>query len=147
MQPHLTAIRAIAIELVLNKLGTLALIVAAVGLIDIVALIVLANFGLWWLIPLLLLFPIVAVCLAMLLMRLIMRMVKPDMNTEQSAAVLQFVKRVDAVTEHIGTPQFIIVFRLFRDALRPRETSYLQTVIGDGTGLRTDYQKIVTLFK
>lgn len=72
----------------------------------------------------------------------------PDMNREQRKATKQVVKQVGAVAERIGTPKFILLFKIVRDVVFPPRTG--QTLIGelaDTPGqLHRDFEALRKLF-
>lgn len=72
----------------------------------------------------------------------------PDMNREQKKATKRVVKEVGSVAEHIGTPRFILIFRIVRDVVMPPRTG--QTLIGELAGtpgkLHREFEALRKLF-
>lgn len=57
------------------------------------------------------------------------RRLSPHMNREQKKATKEVVEQVSRVAEQIGTPRFILVFRVIKDVLFPPKSK--QTLIGE----------------
>ena len=53
----------------------------------------------------------------------------PTMNKQQKRVTKEVVEQVNKVAEQIGTPRFLLVFRIVKDVLFPSKTK--RTLIGD----------------
>jgi len=57
------------------------------------------------------------------------RRLSPDMNKTQKKATKEVVEQVSKVAEQLGTPRFILIFRIIKDVTFP--SSSKQTLIGE----------------
>lgn len=71
--------------------------------------------------------------------KLVVYRLKPKMNKRQITLLRNFVDKLERVAEHAQTPVFIIVFRVARDVLFPREPNYIQSVTSESTTLKPDF--------
>lgn len=130
MGPFVLALRAVGSQLAM-RLYIPAVIVAG----TIMALLVIGTLWLttlsewWWLlfIPLTVLLSVVFAIAAVLL--LLIRFVRPDQTREQKRAVGQFVDKIQGVSDVIGTPKFIILFRVIRSIAAPSKDKYLSNLV------------------
>lgn len=72
----------------------------------------------------------------------------PDMNKTQKQGTKKVVEQVDKIAEQIGTPRFVLIFRIAKDVIFPSKTS--QTLIGELTEtpgeLRRSFEALRKLF-
>lgn len=86
----------------------------------------------WWL--LLAFVPTVLFCVGLAIwigVRATASRIAPDMNQRQKAATRKVVKLVGSVAEQLGTPRFVLIFRIIKDVVFP--SSSKQTLIGELT--------------
>jgi ABC-type multidrug transport system fused ATPase/permease subunit len=87
----------------------------------------------WWLLAVV---PTVIFFVALLLWTLAFLLSKrlaPRMDREQKKTARRFVGRTGKAAEHLGTPRFVLVFRVIRDLLFPPVNG--QTFLGEVSGL------------
>ncbi len=147
MKSSLLAIRSIGAEFA-NRVFYPVLIVGIVIASLLVALIVwLATLSDWWL---LLAIPIVMViCVGAGLLgivKLVIRYVTPPLSSLQKKAVKQFVDKLQGVAETVGTPKFILLFRIIQDIAAPRENGFIGTISSDTSSLRGDFKELKRMF-
>ncbi len=131
MDSTILSIRAVSSEYAKQLLWPVLFVVLGVY-IGIMALIwwVAATASPWWW-----LLTVIPTCLVIILgsvwvvARALILRLAPTMNTQQKSATKHFVKRINRVAEHMGTPRFVIIYRIIKDALM-RPTSG-QTFIGE----------------
>ena len=148
MNSTLLTIRAVGAEFA-NRLWFRSMILATVVMVLLVALVVWlqASVSTWWI---LLGFPVViliSVAIGVLFItKQIIRTVSPIKTKGQRTATKQFVDKLQAVSDTISTPKFIILFHVLRDIVSPRKNGYVDTVITNSTALTSDFKKLSKLF-
>lgn len=130
MNSFVLALRAIGTHLAMR------LYIPAVVIVSIwIALLVagglwLTTFSNWWW---LLLIPITSfaciVCGVAVVLLLLIRFVRPAQTKAQQQAVKQFVGKLQAVAETIGTPKIIILFHVVRSIAAPSKDTYLADLV------------------
>ena len=103
----------------------------------------------WWM--LLGTLPTILFCVALAIwigVRVTASRLSPDMNKEQKAATKKVVKRVGAVAEQIGTPRFILIFRIVRDVVfPPKSKQSLISELAETPGqLHREFEELRKLF-
>lgn len=151
MQPTKSVIRlvrAIGAEFLRRFIKPLAVagaVVLAVLLAVAVWLVVAVN-AWWWL----LLAPTIALSLLFIIVlvvaRIALRLVDSAESTEQKQAVAGYVDRLERVAENLQTPQFVLLYRVVRDVLWPRQDGFIATVSRDSKSLAPDFKKLLALF-
>lgn len=84
----------------------------------------------WWL--LLAFIPTILFCVGLAIwigVRVTASRIAPTMNREQRTATRKVVKLVGSVAEQLGTPRFILIFRIIKDVVFPPSSK--QTLIGE----------------
>ena len=99
----------------------------------------------WWLLAI----PVsigVSVAVGLLaVFRLTIRHVRPKENQTQQELVRAFVNRLETASELIGTPKFIILFRVIRSIAAPRSDSFLGDIVST-KHLKKEFQAISQSF-
>ena len=99
----------------------------------------------WWLLAI----PVsigVSVAVGLLaVFRLTIRHVRPKENQTQQELVRAFVNRLETASELIGTPKFIILFRVIRSIAAPRSDSFLGDIVST-KHLKKEFQVISQSF-
>jgi len=78
--------------------------------------------------------------------RVLLRGLEPRQTVDQKRAVESFVDKMERVSEHLQTPQLVIVFRVLRDMFRPRQDSFIKRVAEDSKTLAPDFKRLQALF-
>lgn len=146
MGPFVLTLRAVGSQLAM-RLYVPAVITASVVL----ALLVFGALWLttlsewWWLlfIPITVLFTIVLAVATIIFM--LIRYVRPTQTQVQKRAVGQFVDKLQGVTDVIGTPKFIILFRVIRSVAAPSKDKYLSNLVKNRE-LAGDFRELQRLF-
>lgn len=148
MKPTIQAVRAIAARFALQVYVPVAAIISAI----VIGLIVLSGwlttYSPWWWV----LF-VLAVLLGMIIGTIliiiwaIITVVTPNQTPKIRRQVRAFVEKISQLSEVAQTPKFILLFRLVRDTLRPREDSYIASVSTATKTLRTDFTELIEAFR
>ena len=72
----------------------------------------------------------------------------PEMNKPQRVATKKVVKQVSTVAEQLGTPRFILIFRLVKDVIFPRTTkqTFISELAETPGQLHRSFQELRKLF-
>lgn len=84
----------------------------------------------WWL--LLAFLPTIVICVGLALwlgVWFTAKKISPDMDKRQKAATKKVVKKLNDVAEQVGTPRFVLIFRIARDVVFPPKTG--RTLVGE----------------
>lgn len=93
----------------------------------------------WWL---LVIIPTIIFIVALLLWSILFLLSKrlaPRMNREQKKIARKFVNHTAVAAEHLGTPRFILVFRILRDLVFPPVSN--QSFLGEVSSLPGEVQR------
>jgi hypothetical protein len=147
MNARIRLTRAIGNEFLVRKLKSIVLLYAAISIVVVGIAIWLTTVSIWWWF---LAAPVLGAALLGVIVLVVaswlLRLVAPQLTVKQNEAVIGFVDKLERVAENLQTPMFIIVFRVVRDVVRPREQTFIQTVAQDSTTLHTDFAKLQKLF-
>ena len=131
MDATILTVRAVSSEYAKQLLWPVLFITLGIyaGMIALIWWIAAAVHVWWWLLAIMPTFLMIILGSLWLLARALILRLAPIMNAKQKAATKRFVKRLNRVAEHMGTPRFVIIYRIAKDALvRP---SSGQTFIGE----------------
>lgn len=147
MTAHVTPIRAIGGEFLRRKWKGILTLFTLVGVAIAIGCIWLITISAWWW---LLAFPVFSAIiigiLALLIARVIIGIITPQLTRPQHTAVTDFVDKLERVAERAQTPPFWIAFKVIRDVIRPRDTTFIQEMTQDSTTLHTDYKELLKQF-
>lgn len=147
MNSYVKVVRAVGGEFAVRKLRDAALpFVIAGGILLAVCLWLTTISAWWWLLAAMVLVAELLLVATWTLVYLVVRRFRPRETKDQKRAVRDFVDKLERVTGNVGTPMFIIVFRVVRDIIRPSKTTYIQTVANDSTTLHKDLLALQKLF-
>lgn len=143
------SVRAIASTMVRQFLTPFIIAIFLLLLAAIVLVIVLSvNYSSWWLVSLFVLVPF-SLVFALITAGLwfIYRKITPTMSKAQAKAVNQFTDRVAGYSDLVGTPRFMIAFRVVRDVIRKRPRKYVGELVDSSTELKRDFEAVRHSFK
>lgn len=147
MKAQVKLIRAVGSEFVGRKLRSTALTVGILaGIALVVSLWLTTLSAWWWLLATVVIAAVILLVLTYLLAAFLVKRLRPDLTNTQKTGVRDFVDKLERVADSLGTPMFMIVFRVLRDTIRSRQPTYIQTVAADGTTLHTDLAQLSKLF-
>lgn len=147
MSPIIRTIRAIGSEFARRFYRsvffiTLGIILALIGLSA-----WLVTYSNWWWI--LLAAVIIISCMALIVLGavyLIIRSSTPRQNPFQRNATHQFVDKIQLLSDTVNTPKIILLFRITKDLLAPRQDGFIGSISHATTSLRKDYAALIKLF-
>ena len=146
MKPFVLALRAIGAEFVIRLCIPIAVIILAGFALLMASAYWLTTFsGWWWLlfIPITSLF--IVLCTVGFVVLMLVRFVRPLQTKAQQKAVKQFVDKLQGVAEIVGTPKFIVLFRVVRSIAAPSSNTYLSNLVEDRE-LAKDFREIQASF-
>jgi len=144
---HIALSRAIGTEFLLRKYKSLRLTLAIAAAIVLLLLIWLTTVNIWWWFlaaPGIVVIMLGAVLL--LFVRVLIRLLSPTLSQKQDTAVKGFVDKLERVADNIQMPPFMIVFQVIRDIIRPRNPTFIKTVVDDSSTLHADFAKLTREF-
>lgn len=133
-------IRALGAEFIRRKLRTITIIVGVLLFVLLALATWLTTLNSWWGIALVLV--IVLACVAAFIVigtRVLLAVLSPRVSKQQSADVKRFVDKLERLADlkHLSPPMIFLQF--LRDTVRPRDVTFIESVTGDSTSLRSDY--------
>lgn len=140
------AIRAIGSEFASRLWRSALFLTVGVGVILVPLFAWLISLSAWWWVlafPLIIAFSVTSALLVIFF--LLIRYVRPQLSTDQSAQVGDFVNKLQRIQELSGTPKFIILFRTIRSIAAPRSEPYLKELF-ETKSLRRDFMTIAKTF-
>lgn len=147
MTTHVNPIRAIGGEFLRRKWKGILMLFTLVSAAFVIGCLWLISMSVWWW---LLAFPVFSAIiigiLTLLIARFIIGMITPQLTQPQHTAVTDFVDKLERVAERAQTPPFWIAFKVIRDVIRPRDTTFIQEMTQDSTTLHTDYKELLKQF-
>lgn len=147
MKAQIQLSRAIGCEFLARKIKSIGIVLGIVIFIALAIAIWLTTVSAWWwlLAAPVIIFSVFCI-IAFGIARFMLGVLKPAMTDTQDKAVKDFVDKFERVAEHLQTPMFIIVFRIIRDILRPREKTFIQSATQDSTTLHKDLLELQKKF-
>ncbi len=147
MKPTILTIRAVGAEFARRILYPIIIIVGSISLLLAGLGVYLTLQNAWW--GLLLFAIISAICIAIAVLTIAfmtVRTVRPLQNPIQRKAVRKFVDKLEQLSEVIGTPKFILLFRIIKDIAAPRTDGFIGSMTGVNMSMKNDYKALVRLF-
>lgn len=147
MKPTILVIRAVGAELARRIFYPVVITAAIIAALLLGGTIWLMTLSAWW--GLLLFAVISALCVGIAVftvVRLTIKTVTPLQNPVQKKAVKSFVSKIQLLSETVGTPKFILLFKIVKDVAAPREDGFIGTLTGASTTIKKDYVGLVKLF-
>ena len=143
------AVRAIG-SIALRRFLTIVTLVVAIVIIAYLALFgFLIRDNPWWALAIVLALPVMTIVVGLLIGGwLLVRYLRPRaLNKSESKAIGSFVSRLGELAELPGTPHFLIVIRLVRDALGRRKNGFIATAVQNSARLKGDFAEIRRFFE
>lgn len=136
-------VRAIGVEFAKRKLQPVAVAVAvATIVVHALGIWLISQSAWWWLLEIAFIVSTIVIILLATVVWLLLRRVSPPMNRSQRQAVGTFVNKLERIAEHVQTPQPVIIYYVVRDAIRPRQDTFIEGMIHDSTSLGGDFTKL-----
>lgn len=148
MNTHVTLIRAIASNFLQRKI-TQPVIIFLISMVVALAITIwlTTKSGWIWLFVIVEVLLCLAIGAALIVARIIIRLVKPQLTIEQDRAVSAFVDKFERNMDTIGTPPIILQFKILKDLLFPRGESFIRSAARDGTTLHKDFIELDKKFR
>lgn len=148
MKPSLLTIRAIGSEFA-NRLWLPIIIIAAIISIVLIGLVWWLSVSVsgWWIllaIPVSVLLSVAFVVLTVF--KLVIRYVAPPQNKQQKQQVVEFVDKLQSVSDAVQTPKIVLLFYVVRDIAAPRENGFVATLTTNSSTLKGDFTKLKRSF-
>lgn len=70
----------------------------------------------------------------------------PQQTPEQRKAVRAYADKLQRVAENLGISKFMLLFRIVRDIIWPREQTFIKMIANDSSSLHTDFIALQRLF-
>lgn len=103
--------------------------------------------ALWWILQFIFITSITFFVLLSVVVVTILRYFTPLQNDGQKKAVGNFVDKLQRVADTLGISNFVLLFRIVRDVVRPQEKTFIEQVTEDSTTLHTDFIRLQKLFE
>lgn len=148
MMPQANLVRAIGSEFISRKFRSTVFVLGIFAFVIIAAVIWLTTLsGWWWLLAVPIIMFMLLGLFTALMVRAMLKKLRPELTKPQANEVNSFVDKLERVADNLQTPMFIIVFRVIRDIMRPRGSTFIRTVTEDSTTLRKDLLQLQKNFK
>lgn len=148
MKPTLQASRSIAAEFIRRLYAPIALTVGIVFVCLLALSVWLTTLSIWWWIAVgFMTFLLLLLIGILLVLRIIVNNIAPTRSRTQKTQTKAFVDKLQNVSEVIQTPKFILLFRIIRDVIWRRKTSYLSTLTNDTASLKRDFMALADTFQ
>ena len=102
----------------------------------------------WWLLAFLPSLIMTILAIMWLIIWVLARRLAPEMNKEKKKAAKTIIDHIIRLAEHVGTPKFIIFYRLVKDVVSPQTAG--RTYIGELTSepgeLHKEFEQLRRLF-
>lgn len=143
----LDLIRAVSAEFLKRKFVAAVIVFAVAGAIFTALLGWLVSMSTWWLVLAVPMFGLMLFSVLMLLVvRISIGIFRPQLDKSQKTAVSDFVDKLERVAEQVQMPPFMIFLNIARNVIRPRNTTFIASVIQDSKTLKPDFQALQKLF-
>lgn len=148
VRPSLLAIRAVGAEYA-NRIYLIVAIIFVVSTLFSLGLSIwlttLSSW--WWILVILLIIALSVACGVLIIVKLVIRTVKPDLTRSQKVQTKKFVDKLERLSETAQTPKFILLFRIVRDIAAPRDHGFIASISNDTSSLRSDFAALTQTFK
>lgn len=148
LSPILLAVRAIGVEFAHRIYYPVSISGAAVLFVLICVSIWLVTMSAWWLfllVPLVLAFLVFST--VSIIAGLVLRLIRPAVSAEQRKDIKRFVDRLQTLAEAVGTPKFVLLFRLTKDVVFPDKAGFIGELASHTAALKPDFDHIVDSFR
>jgi hypothetical protein len=148
MKPTFNVVRAIGVEFIRRMLKPLIVAgaVVAVVLVGTGGWLTTVN-PWWWVLEALFLLASLFFVVLVIIARTVIRVADPPQTKDQKRAVRGYVDKLQRVAENLQTPQFVILYRVIRDTMRPRQDGFIETVSRDSKTLGPDFAELIRQFR
>jgi hypothetical protein len=147
MKQSFLVLRAVATELAKRIYTPVVITLSIIAVILVLLVVWLVTISTWWLLLAVPVLILVIVCAAFLVLAgTIISTVTPTMTKAQRGEVKSFVDSIQELSEITQTPKVMLLYRVIKDAVSPRKTAYIESVIAGASGLKRQYQSLASSF-
>lgn len=144
---HVKTSRAVGSEFVRRKLSGVTTLIVILSAVFLGLGIWLTTISPWWWILLVVIIAWILLGIILLVIAwFAVRILRPQMNTDQRRGVSDFVDKIERVSETVQITPFMIFFRILKDMLFPPEKPFIRQIADDSTSLHGDYAALAKLF-
>ncbi len=143
MQATITVIRAIGAEYAKRLLLPLIILgaVMVIALLDLGGWLTTQN-AWWWILEAVFIFGALVFTLIAVVVSILLRALAPRLSRSERKSVRNFVDKLERVSENVGTPHFMIVYRVVRDTVHPSRDGFIETVSRDSKTLAPEFMQL-----
>ena len=147
MKNSVAVIRAIGTEFAKRMYVPVAVIIAITDVVLLGLMVWLLTVSAWWLLLAVPVFVLVVVSIVLLVIaQLIIRTIAPVQTATQKTDVKAFVDKLQNLSEIVQTPKPILLFRIVRDVVAPKQGGFIQSTSSDTLSLKKDFQSLQRSF-
>ena len=150
MKPTINTVRAIGAEFVRRSIRPLIIIGSLTAVVLLGMGGYLTTINAWWgILEAAIVIGVLIFIVLSILVRVLIRLADPPQSVEQRHAVRQYVDKLQRVSDHLQTPQFIVLFRVVKDTIYPRSEgeSFIEKVSKDTKTLTPDFTDLQQKFQ
>jgi hypothetical protein len=137
------AIRAIGAEFARRIYVPVAIAAAIVAVLLIALFTWLISIDpLWWLLAVPVFVFIFLVTVVLIAAKTLFKYIAPRITKQQKQEVATFVDKLQSVSEVAQTPKFILLFRIAKDVVAPKQTTFINTTVQNSMSLKKDFQTL-----
>ena len=106
------------------------------------------SFSDWWWLLLILLLPLtlIFVVLCYLIWFTIQKLMPRRLTPDEKMKLQDFIEKLFGIADHGSLPYPVLLFLVTKDVIRGKESSFLNTLIGDSKALMHEFSDIQELF-
>jgi hypothetical protein len=97
---------------------------------------------LWWLLAVPVFIFLLLVAVLLIAARVLFKYIAPRITKRQRQEVSTFVDKLQSVSEVAQSPKFILLFRIARDVIAPRKTTFINSTVQNSMSLKKDFQAL-----
>jgi len=147
MKNSVAVIRAIGTEFAKRMYVPAAVIIAIIDVVLLGLMVWLLTVSAWWLLLAIPVFVLVIVSIVLLVIaQLIIQTITPVQTKSQKKDVKLFVDKLQNLSEIVQTPKPILLFRIVRDVVSPKQGGFIQSTSSDTLSLKKDFQALQRSF-
>jgi hypothetical protein len=136
-------VRAIGAEFARRIYFPIAIVAAVIAVVLIALFSWLISVDLlWWLLAVPVFIFLLLVAILLIAARVLFKYIAPRITKQQKQEVTTFVDKLQSVSEVAQTPKFILLFRIARDVIAPRETTFINSTVQNSMSLKKDFQAL-----
>ena len=102
----------------------------------------------WWLLAIIPTFLFLIALTVWIIARVVTHRIAPPMNKAQKSAAKAFVQKIDKAAERVGTPKFVMLYRIIKDVIvRPTSNqTFIGEIAQESNDMRRAFDELRTSF-